>query len=295
MLKTNEKRLVKIAVEGKAAPALVYPNEVGHDGKVHNLPSVGGITYNVLVGDPAFGWEADHVEPGVSTAFNTEKRKERPNTAYNFLACIGNEAIVLTGKAKGKRGIVTGRHGGVEHVIIDFPRDALERLSTDDRFQIRTYGQGLKFTDYPDIAISALDPRLLPKMKIRKLQNGIEIGVTAIIPGKLMGSGVGSPHAKSGDIDLITSDSRTLQEHDLTEIRLGDVVAIADWDASFGWCYRRRAITIGVVAHGDSHLSGHGPGITAIMTSPKGNISPRRYSNANIGRYLNIGRYRKGR
>ena len=39
MLKLNETKLVKIAVEGKVAPALAYPNEVGHDGKVHNLPS----------------------------------------------------------------------------------------------------------------------------------------------------------------------------------------------------------------------------------------------------------------
>ena len=32
MLKTNASKLVRIAVEGKVAPALVWPNEVGHDG-----------------------------------------------------------------------------------------------------------------------------------------------------------------------------------------------------------------------------------------------------------------------
>lgn len=294
-LRTNKDRLVKIAVEGKVAPALAFPNEIGHDGAIHNVPGVGGITYNVLVGDPAFGWEADHVEPGVSTILNSEKRKDRPNVAYNFLACVGNDAIVMSGRAKGKRGTVIGHHGGVEHVIIDFPKGVLEKFSTDDRFQIRTFGQGLRLIDVPDVMMSSLDPGLLSRMKIRQRKSGFDLEVAAVIPSELMGSGTGELQTKSGDIDIMTSDSNILEEHGLTDLRLGDIVAISDWDATIGWCYRRGAVTIGVVIHGNSHLSGHGPGLTAIMTSAKGAITPRPNRNANIGRYLKIGRYRKGR
>lgn len=295
MMRTNEKNLVKIAVEGKAAPALAFPNEVGHDGRIHNVPSVGGITYNVLVGDSAFGWEADHVEPGVSTILNAEKRKDRPNVAYNFLSCIGNEVIVLSGDAKGKRGTVVGHHGGCEHVIIDMPPKALEKLSLDDRFQIRTFGQGLKLLDMPDVKISSLDPRLLSRMNIRAKGSNLAIDVAAVIPAELMGSGCGEQQTKSGDIDMMTSDDGILKKHGLTELRLGDVVAVADWDATIGWCYRRGAVTIGVIIHANSYLSGHGPGMTCVMTSAAGKIAPHINANANIGRYLGIGRFRKGK
>jgi len=47
---------------------------VTYDGQPIVVPGVGGITYNIKVGDKAFGWEADHVEPGVSTVLNEEKR-----------------------------------------------------------------------------------------------------------------------------------------------------------------------------------------------------------------------------
>ena len=294
MLKTNEKDLVKIAVEGKVAPAWAYPNTVGHDGRVHNVPSSGGITYNVMIGDRAFGWAADHVEPGVTSALNAEKRRERPNLSYNFLACIGNDVRVLTGAAKGARGTVTGHHGGAEHVLLDFPPKTMDKLSLDDRFQIRTLGQGLKLLDFPDVGIRSLDPKLLAQMKIRETRKKMEIPVAAIIPGALMGSGLGELHTFSGDYDLMTSDRRALKRHRLDELRLGDIVAITDHDASFGWRYLEGGTVIGVVIHGDSNLSGHGPGIATIMTSPTGGLAPTLNRNANIGRYLKLGRFRRG-
>jgi hypothetical protein len=292
MLTTNRSQLVRIAVEGRVAPALVYPNTVGHDGLVHNVPSLGGITYNVLVGDPAFGWEADHVEPGVSSVLSADKRSDRPNLAYNFLACAGNDVIVMTGTAKGARGTVVGHHGGVEHVMLDFPLAVLEKLSVEDRFQIRTEGQGLKLSDFPDIVLHSLDPRLLAKMAPRTMKGKLEVPVAGVIPGSLMGSGLGSLQAGTGDYDLMTSDIRALKKHGLSNLNLGDLVAITDHDASFGWRYLTGAVVIGIVVHGDSHLSGHGPGIMTIMTSPKGTIAPRVDAKANIGRLLGIGRFR---
>jgi len=293
MLKTNEKKLVRIAVDGKVAPALVYPNSVGHDGRVHNLPSLGGITLNVLVGDSAFGWAADHVEPAVSTLLNSEKRGDRPNTGYNFLACIGNEVRVTSGAAKGARGVVTGRHGGCEHVIVDMPVAAMEKLCTEDRIQIRTFGQGLSLTDHPEVSVCSVDPALLRRMELRERGERIEVPVAAVVPGKLMGSGIGQMQSKTGDYDLQTSDRKALARHGIDELRLGDIVAISDHDASFGWRYLEGACLIGVIVHGDSNLSGHGPGITTILTCPTGKLIPRKSANANIGRLLKIGRFRK--
>ncbi|MBI4211964.1 MAG: DUF4438 domain-containing protein [Deltaproteobacteria bacterium] len=292
MIRTNENQLVKIAIEGKVSPPSVWPNEVGHDGQVHNVPAVGGITYNVIVGDSAFGWAADHVEPGVSAIVNHEKRSEKPNVAFNFLACVGNDAIVISGEAKGKKGVVIGHHGGVEHVMIDFAEDVLEKLTNDDKFQIRAIGQGQKLLDYPQIRVSSLDPRLLQKMGIKEKKGKLEVPVAGIVPGKLMGSGLGSLNVHTGDYDIMTSDRDVLKKHQIDHLKLGDVIAITDIDASYGWRYLTGAVMIGVVIHGDSHASGHGPGVTSIMTSPAGDIIPVIAKDANIGKYLKLGRYR---
>src|SRR3989338_8438218 len=161
-LRTNEDRLVKIAVQGKVANAYQWAEfEVAHDGKPFALPSTGGIVYNVRTGDPAFGWEGDHIEPGVSAILDEEKRGSRANMGFNFLACVGNRARIVTGDAKGKTGTVTGHHGGVEHVTIDFDPATLQKINVDDKILIEGFGQGLKLLDFPEIKIYNLDPKAL--------------------------------------------------------------------------------------------------------------------------------------
>src|SRR4030043_1532492 len=113
MLRTNERHLVRMAVQGKVAAAVLLGwSERDADGRGHAVPSVGSIVYNVKVGDLAFGWAGDHIEPAVSTLIDEEKRGNRLNMAFNFLACVGNNAVVVSGDAKGARGTVTGHHGG---------------------------------------------------------------------------------------------------------------------------------------------------------------------------------------
>ena len=68
MLKTNGDRLPVLSVKGRiSAPTASYPGKIDQDGRVFVLPGTGGITYNAKIGDPACGWAADHLEPGVST------------------------------------------------------------------------------------------------------------------------------------------------------------------------------------------------------------------------------------
>ena len=159
MLRTNKDRLVMISVQGRVSyPVSKGPYRITYDGKPVTLPGVGGITYNIKVGDCAFGWEADHVEPGVSTVVNEEKRDDGPNCAYNILACMGNQARVVSGEAKGALGVVTGHHGGIEHVLIDFDQNTLEKLCIGDKILVKAYGQGLKLLNYPGIKVFNLDP-----------------------------------------------------------------------------------------------------------------------------------------
>lgn len=76
-IKTNRDKLIMTGVEGKTAPAISFLNTPGPDGVPIDLPAMGGITYNVLIGDRACGWAADHVEPAVSTSHNADKPWDR--------------------------------------------------------------------------------------------------------------------------------------------------------------------------------------------------------------------------
>lgn len=292
-LKTNEDSLVKFAVQGGVIYPKCYGWELARTGESLILPGVGGITYNVKVGDPVFGLAGDHIEPCVSLSSDPKEPGKDPNLAFNTFSCIGNEAIIISGDAKGTKGVVTGHHGGVEHVIVDFDEATLERLTQDDKILIHAHGQGLVLTDYPDIKIFSLDPRLLKEMRLTPVDNKrIEVAVVTIVPGMLMGSGLGHNDIFKGDYDIQTSDREAIKKYKLDKLRLGDLVAIEDHDASYGWTYKEGAVTIGVVIHTDSHLAGHGPGVQTVMTCNRGLIVPGIDPDANIGIYLKIGRWR---
>jgi hypothetical protein len=289
-VKTNRDRLVAISVMGEvSAPKMRAPYRVGHDGVARVGPATGGIVYNVRVGDPAFGWAGDHVEPGVSTK---EPKDEHVNMAYNTLSCLGNTVRVVSGDAKGATGVVTGKHGGVEHVIVDFEPETLEKLVIGDKVLVRAYGQGLEVEGFPGVKVYNLAPDLFEKMGPEVVGEGddrrLSLPVTAEIPAQLMGSGLGSMSASSGDYDMTTQEPSVLAELGLDRLRLGDIVAIKDASAFYGWSYRRGAVIIGVVVHSDSKISGHGPGITTLLTANHGEILPRLDSGANLALLLGL-------
>ncbi|MCK4397027.1 DUF4438 domain-containing protein [candidate division WOR-3 bacterium] len=296
MIRTNKNKVVMISVQGKVAnPCKRFgSHNVDRNGLPFLLPGTGGITYNVKVGDPAFGWAGDHVEPGVSTILNEEKRYDPPTRGYNFYACIGNEATIITGDAKGTKGFVTGHHGGIEHVLIDFSDKALKKMTIDDKILIKGYGQGFKLLDYPDIHVFNLDPNLFFKMGITesRKKGKIRVPVAHIVPGKLMGSGVGSTSMGTGDYDIMTTDEALIKEIGLNRLRFGDFVAIEDHDNVFGRSYRKGAVTIGIVIHSDCRLAGHGPGVTTLISSSKPHIEPVIKKSANIADMFRIGRKR---
>ncbi|HLN89094.1 MAG TPA: DUF4438 domain-containing protein [Candidatus Binatia bacterium] len=291
MLRTNVEKLIKISVMGEiASPTIRSVYNVSATGKPLVLPGVGGITYNLRVGDSASGWEADHVEPGVSVENkeNDARSGQAANVAFNVLSCVGNQATLTTGEAKGAKGVVTGKHGGIEHVLVDFPSEVLEKLVLGDRILVKACGTGLKLLDHPDIKVLNMDPCLLETWNPKPSGSKLEVPVTHVVPAAIMGSGLGSNQVNSGDYDIQLFDETVVEQYGLEGLRLGDIVAIIDADHSFGRIYRQGAVSVGVVVHSNCVTAGHGPGVTTLMTSSDGRIVPQITHNANIASLLKL-------
>lgn len=292
MLNTNKDKVVKISVIGEVvSPTMgagIY--RVGANGDLHILPGTGGITYNVRVGDSAIGWMGDHVEPGVSVEnrVSDSRQPQGQSRALNILSCIGNEATVVKGDAKGAKGVVVGKHGGIEHVMVDFQPDVMEQLVIEDRIMIKAYGQGLQLLDLPEVKMFNVSPEFLETLD-PKIEGGkLHVPVTHKVPAAIMGSGLGRSHVSSGDYDITMFCEETCEEHGLQDLCLGDLVAITDSDQSYGRIYRRGSVSIGIVTHSNSYIAGHGPGVTTLFTSTKGLIEPVVDGDANIAKILNL-------
>ena len=285
-MNTNRSRLVVQNLIGQIAPPLLSSSlyDVGADGVPRVLPSVGGVTLNVRVGDSAFGFESDHIEPAVSA----RHADDRINTAFCTFACIGNVVTVLGGDAKGERGVVTGKHGGVEHVMIDFSEKVMELMQIGDTIGVRAVGVGLEIEDAGDVKIFNCDPDLLERLGIERGGERLRVPVACRVPARVMGSGLGRQTVARGDYDIQCFDAPTVREFELDRLRLGDLVAIDDADNSFGRVYRGGAVTVGVVAHGASQLAGHGPGVTTLLTSASGAIEPHIDPSANLATILSL-------
>lgn len=273
MIKTNLEQLVEKGVMGSITqPAAAhYPAPaVAYDGGRFNPVGTGGLTFNVKVGDSAFGWAGgDHVEPGVSIAHGDR----RGHAGLMLLACIGNDATIVNAaldakevKLKGTVGTVTGKHGG-EHVIVHFPKRVVERLCVGDQIQVRAAGVGLSLTDHPDIHLFNCGPKLFKALNPTEKGSKLRVQVCKVVPGKLIGAGMGGSNGQAGDYDLQSTSPDAVKEFDLEAIRLGDVLAITDHDASNGPRFQPNAITIAVVVHGASRRAGHGPGLCPIFTT----------------------------
>lgn len=282
MLKTNKDKVVKWSVQGKIHHPLALSYRVTHEGKPVILPSTGGISYNVKIGDCVYGLAGDHVEPGVSI----RNEDVRESNALMTFACIGNEAKVVSGEAKGAKGYVTGMHGGIEHVLVHFDEETLENLAIDDKIMVKAYGQGLKLEEFDDIHIMSIDPNLFEKLGITEKDGKIQVPVVAKVPPYLMGSGIGSSSAYTGDYDIMTADFDEIKRLGLDKLKFGDLVLLEDCDNTYGRGYLKGAVSIGVIVHSDCVTLGHGPGVTTIMVSKTPIIEGIIDENVNISKYI---------
>lgn len=292
MLRTNVDKLVKISVVGEVASPVygrgVY--RISAEGHPVVLPGVGGITYNIRVGDLACGWKADHVEPGASIENKEEdsRFKRGANKALNVLSCVGNQAVVVEGDAKGAKGVVTGKHGGIDHVLLDFQPETLEKLMLGDKVLVKSFGVGLELPDFSDIKVMNMDPKFLEALDPKPDGERLEVPVARVIPAEIMGSGLGANQTYSGDYDIQLFDEDVREKYGLDDLRLGDLVAIEDADHSYGRIYKRGAMSVGIVVHTNCVSSGHGPGVTTLFTSSNGKLVPKMDSEANIACLLDL-------
>ena len=284
--KVNAERLVMQSVQGAVHhPTMASPYRVDASGHGRILPGVGAITYNVKIGDSVYAMECDHVEPGVSI----QNPDARENTALNTLACVVNTATVVSGDAKGETGFVTGMHGGIEHVLVYFAAETLDKLVIGDKIQIRAQGQGMKVEGFEDTVFATnIDPKLFDKLNIT-IENGVlQVPVAAKVPAYLMGSGIGSSTAANGDYDIMTADQEELVRQGLDKLRYGDIVLLQDCDTTYGRGYRKGAVTIGIVVHSNCVLAGHGPGVTTLLSSQTPVIEGVQRMGANLADYMGV-------
>jgi hypothetical protein len=266
-LRTNATGLVRKTLTGTIThPRLgALPYRIGTDGRPYVPTGEGGIAYGIGPGSPVFGWAADHLEPGATIAHPDH----RANTALSAFSCLGNEAWADVG-GEIAAGTVVGSRGEAGGVFVWFPEDVLRKLAPGDRVTVRAVGVGLSFLDYPEVVVHRLDPRLVSEI-VAAEGDALVARVKAVVPPWLLGNGVGRP-AATWEVDIQSDDVDEIRRHGLTDLCIGDVVALTDWEAITVHGRRPGAVTIGVVVHGDSPQPGHGPGIQPVLSDRQGQL-----------------------
>jgi hypothetical protein len=287
---SNLDKLVSLSVMGQIAtpsfPGLpAEPYRLASDGTPFLLPTYGSIVYNVSVGDSAYGWLADCIHPGISINL----ANDNGNRGLRVLSCVGNTAVVMSGDAKGAKGVVTGKSGRFsEHVIVHFAKKTREKMAIGDKIIVRAKGVGMQFLDHSDIYLKGCAPELLESLKPETKTDGkLEVPVVANVPAHLLGAGAGLD-SEGGSVHIQTTDKKALKEAGLDTLRLGDVVALENYDSRYQHGYLRGAIGIGVIGQGDSPRAGYGPGITVIMTSSNGGIVTKQSKDINLKSLLTL-------
>jgi hypothetical protein len=276
----NGKELLRTALVGDVTnPVMtVNPYDVDADGAPFVSVGAGGVQYRVKVGMPASGWAADQVEPGASIA----NPAPAANEALLVYACVGNRAVVRTGAAAGAGGVVVGKHEAFhayKHVLVHFEDDVLANLVPGDRVVVEAEGRGMSLRDRPRIACHSLSPGLWDAWAPETDGASLRVRVTRILPPEVVGMG-------SGRVSAATSIALQCGFAELDGLRIGDVVAIREWDATYVTGYHEEFVTIAVVATGDSPVLGNGPAATILLSAPAGELEPVVDADANLATLL---------
>ncbi|MGH9070119.1 MAG: DUF4438 domain-containing protein [Acidimicrobiales bacterium] len=286
---TNQSRLVQSTLLGEVtSPELrESPYQVAAGGQAFVPVGCGGVRYNVRVGMSAFGWCGDQVQPGASLAHPLPG----PNRALNSYSCIGNKVRVRSGAATGATGMVSGKHelfNTFQQVLIDLPETAIEVLAPGDQVVVDAVGRGLQLESMPQIVMHSLGPRLWEAWAPRQTGGGLEVRVAQVLPARLVGIGSGRVSAATS-ITIQTPDSIMAEIPSINKLRLGDLVAIPDWDGAFNTGYREGSLIVGVVVHGASRRPGYGVGVTILMSARAGLLETVVDPAANLAQLLGMG------
>jgi hypothetical protein len=116
----------------------------------------------------------------------------------------------------------------------------------------------------------------------------LHANVAMELPIRIMGSGA-ELNSEYVDQDLMSGDRALMAELGIDQMRLGDLIAIRHADHHWGRSYREGAVSICLCIHGDSIMTGHGPGILTLMTAAEGTIDFTVDPRANISNLLDLG------
>jgi uncharacterized protein DUF4438 len=280
----NDNELLRTVVVGDVtSPELpsMNPYEVSADGAPFVPVGAGGVCYTVKVGMPARGWAADQVEPAASIA----NASPPANEALSVFACVGNRAHVRSGTAAGAEGVVVGKHEAFhayKHVLVHFADDVLEQLVPGDTIRVAACGRGLTVDGFPDVACHSLGPELWQAWAPEAADGRLRMRVTHVLPPEVVGMG-------SGRVSAVTSVALQPEPAGgLEHLRIGDLVAIREWDAAYITGYHEDRLTIAVVTTGDSPSLGNGPATTVLLSGPAGQLEPVVDAGANLRDVLEL-------
>jgi len=302
LIKTNKEKLIIQEVDGVVShpTMLMEGGNIGAyvttwDGKPKIGFGLGGIKYNVKVGDSCFGWpEAEYLEPGVSLK-SLEERSLAPgqrasDRSFYQYSCVGNEVTVINGSAKGVKGVVTGKTGYAGtpyHVLAHFQSEDLKKINIGDKVSIIAEGIGLKIEGF-DGEVFNMSPKFLESLGLELDKGILKMPVVKEIPAYVMGHGVGGDQAGLGHWSIQTSPPDLVKECGLETLRIGDIIACKDILMHYGKGYYKGATTVGVIAFGASDIAGHGPGVFAIAESKSGKLKSVIDADANVAKYLGV-------
>jgi hypothetical protein len=145
----------------------------------------------------------------------------------------------------------------------------------------------MKLLDAPGVLVKKAGPNLIENWGLQIKNGRLQVPVVAAIPAHIMGSGA-ELTPEFVDQDLMTGDRAALAEHGIDHLRLGDLVAVMDTDHRYGRGYKPGGVTIGLIMHGDSIMTGHGPGCQDMLVCANGEIEPVIDKAANLARILGI-------
>jgi len=259
----NIGELLRTALVGDVTSPVLgsNPYDVSADGVPFVSVGAGGVCYTVKVGAEAHGWVADQVEPGASIA----NPDAAANEALMLYACVGNRVTVRSGDAAGAVGVVTGKHEAFQaykHVLVHLPAEALDALVPGDRLVVHATGRGMTVDELPEIACHSLGPELWDAWAPERSGERLRLRVTRVLAPEVVGMGSGRV---SGATSLALQSEAA---EGLDGLRIGDLVAVRDWDATYYTGYHEDRVTIGVVSTGDSPVLGNGPATTILLSGP---------------------------
>lgn len=279
-VRTNKDRLLTIALRGTVAPSFVTNfYQTTWDGKAKFALGIGGINYELKLGEKVFGWAGvDRATMGVATIGD--------QTSWNTFASVGNEVTVLGGDARGEKGVVIGKFA--DYVLVHFEDGTLEKLTIGAALQVKASGIGLEFEGYEDVFIRGISAETVERIGIVENDGRLEFPVVKEIPADLISHGHGK-NVHYGNWNIQTSYPPDIETYGLDELRFGDLVYLKDVQADYGRGYYKGGAVIGIICSSPSDLSGMGIGVTPIISSRFDRLAFRIDPTANIAKYLGIG------